>query len=159
MTQEVDLRYAKATLLRFYHQAVLFQSIEQECKVLNMLSFGFAGNQNVIQVYEDKLQICAHRVHETLERLGRVLEPHWHSQKLEKAERRDDSCFGDVIWMDRDLVVSLHKIYLRKYNFPSQVRSEVMDSRYWVTVKLGTFVQSPEVTAWSPLSIGFRNHV
>ena len=110
MTKEVNFRYPEAALFSFYHQSVLLQTIEQQSKVFQMLGFRFAGDQNVIQVYENELQISAHRIHETLERLGRILESHWHSQKLEKAKRRDDSCFGDVIWVDRDLVVPFHKI-------------------------------------------------
>ena len=111
MTKEVDFWHAKETLFDFYYQAVYLQLIKKQFKVFKVLFFRFAGNQYVIQIYEDELQIGAHRIHEALERLGRILESHWHSQKLEKAKRRDDSCLGDVIGVDRDLVVPFHKIH------------------------------------------------
>ena len=121
MTKEVDFWHAKETLFDFYYQAVYLQLIKKQFKVFKVLFFRFAGNQYVIQIYEYKIQPGAHRVHEALECSGCIFKSHWHPQELEKAERRDDGCFGDIIWMDRNLVISFHKIHLRKNYFPRQV--------------------------------------
>jgi hypothetical protein len=53
--------------------------------------------------------------------LGRIFQAHWHPQKLKQAERRNDRRFGDVIGMDRYLVVSFDEIHLRANALARQV--------------------------------------
>ena len=66
----------------------------------------FACHQDVIEVYEQEIQILEDRVHEPLEGLCGVLEAKWHTEKLQKSERCNHCCLGHVLWVDWYLVIA-----------------------------------------------------
>ena len=61
--------------------------------------------------------------------------------------------------MDRDLVITSNEVYLREYRFSGKVRREVVNPGYGVSIEIGGFIESSEITTGSPPSPGFRSDV
>ena len=73
-----------------------------------MFLHGGSCDQDVVDVHEQPREVMRDDVHEVLEHLGRVLEPKWHPQELEQAERSCHHCFWHILRAHRDLMESLH---------------------------------------------------
>ena len=78
-----------------------------------MLFVAAAGDQEVVQIHENATKASANHVHQSLKSLCGVLETKRHSQEFIQAERSDDDRFGDVIMVDRDLVITPNQINFR----------------------------------------------
>lgn len=66
-----------------------------------MLRLQRAGNQNDIQINEDKRQALSDLVHEPLDRLSGVLQAERHTKSFEQAERGNGGGLGNVIRADQ----------------------------------------------------------
>jgi hypothetical protein len=98
-----------------------------------------AGNEDVVEVDEHKGQVRKDGVHHPQERQTGVLEPEWHADKLEKAERRYQHRF-------RYLQIALVEVQLAEYPAPVQPSSEVRHVGERVLVGGGYQVEQPKVT-------------
>ena len=89
-------------------------------------------------------------VDETLEGLTGVSETETHEGEFEEAERGNDSCFGDVSFVDRDLGVGLVKIDYRKDSASMKAMGAIVDVFWWVFIRDGACVEIPVVAARAP---------
>ena len=112
MPQEVDGGDTEDALGGLHHQAMLLQAIEEEVEMARVLLFISAGNEDVVEVDEDKGQVVAHPVHHPLEGLGSVLEAEGHPQEFPETEGGNDGGFGDVFGMQGDLMVAMDQVHL-----------------------------------------------
>ena len=60
-----------------------------------MLLSGLAGDEDVVNVNEHKVQPNEQVIHKPLESHASIFESKWHAPELKKATRGDDHCFGD----------------------------------------------------------------
>ena len=88
--------------------------------MLEMFLKAAGGDQDVVEVDEDEVQIAAYSVHESLKRLGGILQPEGGPHELPQAERCDHSGLGDVSRSDGDLVISTDQVDFGKNCFSSQ---------------------------------------
>ena len=72
-----------------------------------------ASDQDVVQIHENAIKVLANHVHQSLKSLCSILEAKWHSQEFIQAKQSDDSHFGDVIMVDRDLMITPNQINFR----------------------------------------------
>ena len=73
-----------------------------------VLTFGAAGDENVIEVDKNEGDVAEDAIHQSLECLSSILEPKRHTKELPEPEGRDDGRLGDVSLCYRDLVVATH---------------------------------------------------
>ena len=78
-----------------------------------MLFVAAAGDQDVIQIHENATKALANHVHQSLKSLCGVLETKQHLQEFIQAEQSDDGRFGNVVIVDRDLIITLNQINFR----------------------------------------------
>ena len=71
-----------------------------------MLLSGLAGDENVIQVDENKTILAEKAIHEPLKSLGYICQAERHGHILEKSERCNFSRLRDVCLSYRDLVIA-----------------------------------------------------
>ena len=79
-----------------------------------MLLQAGASDQQVINVYETEVKATEDSVHKVLERLGCIPEYKQYPEKLKESEWSHDCCLKNVCRLNRDLVICLHQIDLRK---------------------------------------------
>ena len=94
--------------------AIRLEFTEEGVEVLVVFLGGAGKDKDVVQIGETEIQVFEYLVHETLESLGSVLQAKGHVRKFEKAERCGDNCLLDVIRVDRNLMVSPHKVNFGK---------------------------------------------
>ena len=113
VAKEIDFWNAKNALGQFYHQTILLEVVEQRSDVLQMLFVAAASNQDVIQIHENAMKASANHVHQSLKSLRGVLETKWHLQEFIQVKQSDDGHFGDVILVDRNLMITPNQINFR----------------------------------------------
>ena len=79
-----------------------------------MLFVAAAGNKHVVQIHENATKALANHVHQSLKSLCGILETEWHLKKFIQAKWSDDGCFGNVVVVDRDLMITLNQINFRE---------------------------------------------
>ena len=91
MTQEIDFIEAEPTLC--HDEVVVSEALEK----LDFVLFGVpAGHQDVVNVDKCTVKALTDSVHQSLERLGRVLKAKWHPEKLEQPKWGDNGSFQYV---------------------------------------------------------------
>jgi len=76
------------------------------------------GDRHVIYIGITEIQVSENLIDEPLKCLRGVSEPEGHIWEFEKAKRRDDGSFCDVVRMNWNLMVWFHQIY-RGEDFPA----------------------------------------
>ena len=112
-----------------------------------------------ILVNKDKFKASTNTVHKTLEGLGGIAEAKRHTTELKKAERCSYSGLGNVIVVDRDLVISSDKVDFGKDGVASKVRGKVLNMRQRIAVRGGGVVETSVVSTRAPLTIWLHDHV
>ncbi len=79
-----------------------------------MLLQGLAGHNDVNKVDEDEGKSGQNPVHHPLESTSSIPQAKWQAQKLKEAKRGDDGSLRNVIWMHKNLKITLSQIDLRK---------------------------------------------
>ena len=128
VAEEIDFWNAKNALGQFYYQTVLLEVVEQRSGVLLMLFVAAAGDKDVIQIH-NATKASANYVHQSLKSLCGVLETKWHSQEFIQAKWSDDGHFGNVIIVDRDLMITPNQINFRVDAHAHQLSQEILDVR------------------------------
>ena len=86
-----------------------------------------------------------------VESLGRILQPERHPKELKQTERREDTCFGDVLRSHQDMVIPAYQIDLGEVAAACEVRGEVLDVRDGVAVWGSNVVQASVVATGTPV--------
>ena len=94
---------------------MFLQAVEYHAEVGPVLVRVSTGNEQVVDVYEDKVESPHDLVHVPLECLSTVTEAERHKVPLVQTKWSYDGCLRDVTWLDRDLVVCLQEIDGREY--------------------------------------------
>ncbi len=110
VAQKLHLLHSKLTLARVQHQTELLQPVENQAQVLQMLLLRGAANNDVIEVYENKVQPCQGSVNQPLKPLSRVLQPERHRQEFKQTKQCNHCRFRDVLGRHGDLVIPLSQI-------------------------------------------------
>ena len=103
-----ELADTKDTLFPVDDHPVVREEAEDLTEVHFMLLFSVAGDEDVIQVYEDEREATEDAVHQSLECLGSVLETKGHVEELPEPKGSDDGRLGDICRHNRDLVVAAY---------------------------------------------------
>ena len=80
-----------------------------------------------------------------MESLSSVLEAKRHTEEFEKPKRGNDRRLGDVLGVNRYLVVPPDQVDFAKDSFAGEVGREVVDPWYRVLVVFGNAIELPEV--------------
>ena len=123
---------------------MILEAVKEDREVASVFIAVSACHQDVIQIHEEEIQVLEDGVHESLERLGGILKPKWHTEELKKAEWSDYRGLRDVLRVDWDLVVPTDEVHFAEDALAGEVGREVMDSGYWVPVILTLAVELPE---------------
>ena len=105
---------------------ILSEETEDLTEVRCVLLFGAAGNENIVEVDENKGNAAEDAIPQPLKCLGGVLGPKGHAEELPEPEGCDDSCLGDVGRCHGDLVVAAHQVHLGEDLHASQAAVEVL---------------------------------
>ena len=91
-------------------EAVVQEASEKLTKVIT-IPCGVPGEyEDVVEIGEDEIESLGNFVDETFEGLSGVLETKTYEGKFEQAKRGDDSGFGAVGFVDRDLGIDLDQV-------------------------------------------------
>ena len=86
--------------------------------------FVFSGSpachQDVVQVHEQEVQILEDGIHQTLKSLGGVLEPERHTEELKEPEQGDHCRLGDVVGVDRNLMITTDEVHFTENVLPAR---------------------------------------
>ena len=158
MSKVSELADTKDTLFPDDDHPVVREEAEDLTELCFMLLFGVAGDEDVIQVDEDKRDGMDDAIHQPLVCLGGVLETKGHAEELPEPKRSDDGRLGDICRHNRDLVVAACQVHLGE-DLACQTAIEILYVGQWVPIVHRGIVEAPEVTARSPAAALFRNHV
>ena len=84
----------------------------------------------IIQIDECERKISTDCVHQSLESVGSISKAEGHLQKLKEAKWCNKSCRRNVIWVQRNLIISLHQIQLGEYSTARQPSWKLGDVWY-----------------------------
>ena len=112
MPQEFNLCLSELALDRAHHQVVRGEPAKELAKMFHAFLHGAAGNEHVIHVHEQVIEVAEDFVHHPLKHLSCILQAERHSQELESAKRGRNSCFRNVFFSYRYLVISFDEVYL-----------------------------------------------
>lgn len=94
--------------------------------MLVVLAGGSTRHKYVIDIREDEMKAAAYLMDKPLECLSCIPEAEGHSQKFKQPKRGGYCCFWDVRGVNRNLVISLHEVYLAVDGSSSKVLGEVL---------------------------------
>ena len=135
------------------------QAVEQGDQVLFVLILVLAGNQDVIEINKEEIQILENRVHKPLKSLRCILQTKRHPEVFEQAKRGDYRRLGYILGVNWDLVITPDKVHLTKDGFSSQIRGKIVDSGYRVLVVSGLAIEPSEIATWAIAPPGLGHHV
>ena len=96
-----------------------------------MIMFSVAGDEDVIQVDEDKSDATEDAVYQPLECLGGVLETKGHAEELPEPKGSDDGRLGDICRHNRNLVVAAYQVHLGEDLLARQTAIEILYVGQW----------------------------
>lgn len=159
MAQEFNGFLAEDAFVRVDDESVFGEAGEERAEVRLVLFRRGAGNEDVVEVDEDKRESVADSIHEALESLASVLESKGHAEKLEEAKRRDDCSLGYVVRSHGDLVVAPNQVNLGEDSLACQVLGKVLDVRERVPVWDGCVVNPSVIAAGAEFAIVLDDHL
>ncbi len=124
MAKKLHGGHSKNAILAFDDQSGVAEPMEENPEVLDMVLLWLAGDDDVIQVYEDKVQPTEHRIHVPLEGVACVSEAKGCPQKLPQPEWRDDAVFGMLAACMRIRWYPILKSTLEKTTQPSYLSAK-----------------------------------
>ncbi len=157
MTQKFHSCYSKDTLLAVDDQGGIAEPLEEDPKMLEMLLFRVAGNNDVIQVYEDEVQTTQNPVHVSLESVAGISESKSHPEELPQSKRRNDGRLGNVGGVHADLMVAFPQVHLGEDDTAFQPLCKVRHVGKRVRVLGGHQIEPPVVAARPPAAIWFHH--
>ena len=98
-------------------------------------------------------------LHQSHESVANISQAKGHLQKFKEAKCFNNSCLRDVIWVHRNLIISLHQIQFRESSTASQPSWKLGDVWQWLPIWSCCIVEPGVITAWAPGPICFRHHM
>lgn len=86
-------------------------------------------NANVVDVDKYKIEAAEYIVHKSLKCLGRSAQTKRHLVEFKQSEWCYDCRFGDVAWLDGDLMVCTIEVDFAKHVFSMQKMREILNVR------------------------------
>ena len=110
VSQKIYSRGSEHAFRRVENKAKLLEAVEKVLKIFVVLCLIGASYQNVVQIHENAIESAADHVHQSLESLSGIFQAERHAQELIESERRNDSSFWNVRFVDGDLVVASYEV-------------------------------------------------
>ena len=84
------------------------------------------GDENVIDKIENEIEATEDSVYEPLKGLSSIVQPEWHTAELIQTEGCKYGCFGNVVFMNWDLIVCMNQIDIGENSIVCEVCDKVL---------------------------------
>ena len=95
-----------------HHQVMGGEPAKELAKMFCVFLHGTAGDEHIIHVDQEVIEVAEDFVHHPLKRLSSILKAERHSKELKRTKRRRDSCLRNVSFLYRYLMISFDEVYL-----------------------------------------------
>ena len=138
---------------------MLLESLKEQPGMLFMCCYTLACHQNVVDIYESKIEPLTNSVHQALESLRVILKPKRHPKKFLQPDWGDYSCLRNIHNSHRNLVVSSDQVDLGKYLDARKAGREILTVGYRIPVQHRGIIETPVILARPPEPRGFWHHM
>ena len=159
MTEEVHGGLGKGALGGVDMETIGSQDGEHLAEMPQVVGMTGGGDEDIIQIDENKGKVAEKAVHEALEGLGGIAESKRHGGVFVEAEGRNNGSFGDVGGGNGNLVISFDKVKLGEDSGAPEIVGEILDVREGIPVRSGDGVEAAVVATGAPAATRLGHHV
>ena len=147
MAEKLQLRLHKFAFGKLRIQLVLAQQFQHNFQVQHVLSLNFAVDDNIIQVDQYKLanDIFEHVIHDVLKRTWCIGETKAQYLELKQPEGSGESCLGNVLRLQPDLIVCTLQINAADDRCTLQLIKQLINAWQWIAVLDGLIIETAMV--------------